>query len=256
MSLIVNGTEIENVIYNGTELTELVFNGVKVWEKILVDQLSKLIDGTITEVTAEDLQGITTIGNYAFANCLLLKTVSLPNSVTIIEMYAFQNCKSLIKAQISNNLTTIGNYAFSECTFLSELTIPNSVTSIGNSAFYSCSALTTVTIPNSVISIGDSAFTGCMGLTEITIPSSVKKIGNKVFTSSGITALALSTIRFEQPSGMVVSLPTAGSESGMLYFKNARAITVYTDNETIKNYDWAADNVTATILHLDGSAWA
>ena len=36
----------------------------------------------------------------------------------------------------------------------------------------------------------------------------------------------------------------------MAYNKDSRALTIYTDNEYIKNYNWAADNATVTIYPL------
>lgn len=59
-----------------------------------------------------------------------------------------------------------------------------------------------------------------------------------------------SVVRFLTPANKNVFI-----QEKFAYYKSAKSITVYTDNETIKNYDWASDNVTATIYHLDGSAW-
>ena len=70
------------------------------------------VDGSLTEVTAEMLDVITSIGNSAFQYCTSLASITIPSSVT-----------------------SIGNYAFSNCSSLASITIPNSVTSIGNSAF-------------------------------------------------------------------------------------------------------------------------
>ena len=134
----------------------------------------------------------------------------------------------------------------------SEIIIPNDVVKIGENAFQLYSNLKNITLPNSITSIGKYAFYGCSGLTSITIPSSVTSIENSAFNNCS----NLTTVTFNQPNGMTVSLPTAGSGSGMLYNKTAREVTIYTDNETIKNYDWATDNVTPTFYHLDGTAWA
>ena len=153
---------------------------------------------------------------------------------------------------IPNDVVKIGENAFQLYSNLKNITLPNSITSIGKYAFYGCSGLTSITLPNSITSIGKYAFYGCSGLTSITIPSSVTSIENSAFNNCS----NLTTVTFNQPNGMTVSLPTAGSGSGMLYNKTAREVTIYTDNETIKNYDWATDNVTPTFYHLDGTAWA
>lgn len=84
----------------------------------------------------------------------------------------------------------------------------------------------------------------------LTIPNHIKYIGKVAFGG-----VSWESLTFEHSNTDDIVLPEAGDGSGMLYGKNARTTTIYTDNETIKNYDYAADNITATILHLDGSAW-
>lgn len=62
-------------------------------------------------------------------------------------------------------------------------------------------------------------------------------------------------LRFNTPADVQVEMPQAGNGTGVTYYKTAREFTIYTDNPTIKNYDWATDNVTPTFYHLDGTAW-
>lgn len=54
-----------------------------------------LVDRSITELTADMLQGITTIGDSAFYNCTSLASITIPNSVTSIGQSAFYGCSSL-----------------------------------------------------------------------------------------------------------------------------------------------------------------
>ena len=89
-------------------------------------------------------------------------------SVTSIGDYAFAECSSLTSITIPNSVTSIGEYAFDGCSSLTSITIPNSVTSIGEGAFFDCSSLTSITIPNSVTSIGTWAFRECSSLDTIT----------------------------------------------------------------------------------------
>jgi hypothetical protein len=102
--------------------------------------------------------------------------------------------------------------------------------------------------------IGKCAFYCCTALTVITIPSSVTSIGTLIFANPN-GAMNITDAYFLQASGMEVTLPTAGSGSGMFYVKTARTMNVHTDNETIKNYGWATDNITPTFYHLDGTPW-
>ena len=80
------------------------------------------VDGSLTTIKAEDLDGVTKIKNSAFYNCTSLTSVTLPSSVT-----------------------SIGDLAFNYCTSLTSVTLPSSVTKIGYYAVYNCSSLTSIT---------------------------------------------------------------------------------------------------------------
>lgn len=160
---------------------------------------------------------------------------------------------------LAPNLTgTSSNYT--------EATIPNGTRLMASNLFGSLynngvqhlfTALATINLPtdNILEEIPDRFCEMCSALTYISpIPASVKRIGEEAFAyNSG--SMGLTTMTFNQPAGMYVELPSAGNGTGMLYVKTAREMTIYTDNEYIKNYNYSADNITATILHLDGSAW-
>ena len=88
-------------------------------------------------------------------------------SVTSIGDYTFALCTGLTSVTIPNSVTSIGKETFALCSGLTSVTIPNSVTSIGGSAFYECSGLTSVTIGNSVTSIGEEAFAYCPKLFSV-----------------------------------------------------------------------------------------
>ena len=126
-------------------------------------------------------EGVTSIGDWAFANCTSLISIAIPKSVTSIGDCAFYGCMSLTNLTIPYGVTSIGRNVFSDCTGLTNLTIPESVTSIGEFAFSGCTALKSLKIPESVTSIGDGAFSCCENLTDITIPQSVTSIGDRIF---------------------------------------------------------------------------
>ena len=137
-------------------------------------------------------QRITTIGSYAFYNCSLLSSITIPDTVTIIGSGAFSKCTSLETITLPESVTMIGERTLSFCSSLTSITIPNSVTVIGESAFHKCSSLTSITIPNSVTAIGNGAFWNCSSLTSITIPDGVTTIGADAFDScSSLTSITI-----------------------------------------------------------------
>ena len=94
------------------------------------------------------LQGVESIGDYAFEGCENLINITIPDSVTSI-MGAFKGCSSLINITIPNSVTSIGGSAFECCSSLTSITIPDSVTSIGDDAFYKCDSLSVLCKSNS-----------------------------------------------------------------------------------------------------------
>ena len=126
-------------------------------------------------------QGIEIIGNYAFAKCDSLTSISIPNTVTDIGGRAFNNCCSLTSISIPDSVIRIEYSAFSDCSSLTSISIPNSVTSIGGMAFVDCISLTSISIPDTVTNIGVMTFVRCSSLTDIFIPDSVTNIGKQAF---------------------------------------------------------------------------
>ena len=112
--------------------------------------------------------GVTSIGNAAFAACHRLTNVTIPDSVTSIGNSAFSGCVSMASIVIPNKVTEIKNVTFQDCRKLTTITIPDSVTTIGDGVFRECTALIDVTIPKNVTKIGDYAFAACESLERIT----------------------------------------------------------------------------------------
>lgn len=121
-------------------------------------------------------EGVTTIGNYAFADF----TDDIGSSITL-----------------PSTLTSIGDYAFfwafnqSPVSGPTEMVIPSGVTYIGRSAFGVCVSLKKVVIQNPDTVYGLSAFSGCKNLTEVILPEGMKTIPMGFLDSSGITSIHL-----------------------------------------------------------------
>lgn len=132
--------------------------------------------------------GVTYIGNYAFAHCTGLTSVTIPNSVVCIGSGAFYGCSGLTSATIGNGITEIGGYAFGNCSSLLSASIPDGVTNLGDGAFNACASLTSIYIGTGVASIGPNTFTGCNSLTSISIGHSTE-VDYYTFQSSNISEI-------------------------------------------------------------------
>ena len=146
---------------------------------------------TLSRIVVPD--GVTSIGEMAFANCENLISVEIPSSVISIGSSAFSNCSGLTSIEIPSSVTIIGEKAFLGCNNITTATIPtqaissipkynltsvviNGGTSIGSYAFEDCSSLKSIEISDSVTSIGYNAFYGCSSLTGVYITGIVTSI--------------------------------------------------------------------------------
>lgn len=98
--------------------------------------------------SAENLENahiadVSSIGEYAFSGCGMLKSVDL-HYASSIGSNAFARCVSLHNVALSEQLTEIKSYTFDGCTALEEITIPASVNKIETMAFKGCTNLRTL----------------------------------------------------------------------------------------------------------------
>ena len=136
-----------------------------------------------TETSYAIPEGVTDVGDSAFAYCDFLTAVTIPKSVTGINNAAFSDCSALRSVTVPHGVTVISYSAFSCCTSLESVTIPSSVTRIESVAFAGCEALTSITIPHGVTDIDFHAFGDCNSLTSVTIPRSVTRIDDEAFSN-------------------------------------------------------------------------
>ncbi len=122
---------------------------------------------------------ITEIGDYAFVGCSELSKISIPNSTKKIGSHAFEGCESLCDVTLWN-AGSIGEYAFAGCVSLSDIRIPTDTSVIGAHAFEKCTGLVSLSIWDAK-KIEEYAFAGCTGLTEISVPSETEIIGAHAF---------------------------------------------------------------------------
>ena len=166
-------TEIGNEAFACcNNLTDIRYNGTKQqWDKIKkgeywfryvctrsvhcsdgdVELPDHLIEGTVYKSCLTLLDddyiipdGVTEIGERAFAYCYKLSSVVMPDSVTKIGNAAFRFCHSLKSVKIPDSVATIEEHAFAVCPSLESIELPDSVTEIGDKLFYNSFKLTDI----------------------------------------------------------------------------------------------------------------
>ena len=217
-------------------------------------------------------EGLTTISTGCFQNCISLNNVVLPSTVTLMNQHIFSNCSRLSNVNSSkvpwdckltgrmfdgtaladntDGLLLFANdkIALQYCNrnYEPEVYIPETVKRVAPQCFYFYSSNTggieSIAIPKSVMYLETSSFAHQPLLSTVDIGENVSKIKDYAFD----TCDSLSTLIFRQPSDFKLTIGDSA-----FYTKSAtKNITIYTDNEIVKKYDWKSKNYNATIYPL------
>ncbi len=151
--------------------------------------------------SAELGDGVTAIGQGAFAYCTTLSNVNMTNNdITNIGQGAFEGCALLTSFNLGTKITNVAANLFDGCASLASITIPDSVISIGAYAFRGC-ALTSITLGENLTSLGEGAFADCKSVTEINYRSA--NLGNVSETASIFSSVGAET------SGVTLTIDSA-----------------------------------------------
>ena len=160
------------------------------------------------------------LADKAFAECMSLAAITIPNKLARIGSLAFFCCAGLESIAVEEGNTVyhstgnclietatgvlvagcknsvipddgsvkiIGDAAFSRRAGLSEIALPEGVTEIGASAFYLCEGLLQIALPATLERIDEHAFEDCTFLTTITFAGSIEQWNAIGFDSAGYT---------------------------------------------------------------------
>ena len=124
---------------------------------------------------------IISVGEYAFASCVSLKEIIIPDGSDIGE-YAFADCNSLVSVTIGEQVS-IAAHAFDSCESLQSVSIGNQ-TVLGDYSFYDCQNLKHVYFLDDAVSIGDYAFANCVRLVDLQYPIILNQLGSFVLENA------------------------------------------------------------------------
>ena len=139
---------------------------------------TKLVKYTGNDADIIIPDGITEIGERAFAGNDKIVSVKMPDSVVKIESNAFNKCTKLKTVEFSRNLEEIGYEAFCRCKALKEIELPDTIRYLGGAAFASCDKLRSIRCESKVFEPGSDPFSS---YDEKTPPALIDKDGFLIF---------------------------------------------------------------------------
>ena len=186
---------LKNVeLMNATNVPDAYFHNIRYVENVTLNE------------------GITSIGDNAFALCVNLRNVNLPNTVTSIGENGFANCSLLENVDLPSGLTSLGEKAFYNCERITNVVLPRGLNNLPNSVFEGCNSLKSIVIPENIKTIGDRAFAGCYALAAVAFNGELTSLGSEAFES----CYALS----------VINLPNVTDSLGNGVLKNCAGLKV------------------------------
>ena len=160
----------------------------------------------LTNVNANTLSNLVSVGNYGFLLTKIYGVLNLPR-LSSLASQAFDRCQRLTGIECLGTLSSIPNNKVFYGTGITYAKIPYECTNIGNSAFQGCSSLTSITQYNKslndyeegetptftniqrVTNIGIAAFYDCRLLTiSLNLPNLVN-LGRQAFMNSNVSSI-------------------------------------------------------------------
>jgi len=170
-------------LYNTTGVREHTFEGGWGYITYEGDQITAMpntLRGTpIGEVYMPDT--VTTISNYAFNNCSLLRTSPLPVNLRSLGTASFRGCDKLTLSELPDTLRTILPAAFDGCSSITVSALPEGLTTLREQAFRGCSLITISSLPAALTSVSSDTFDGCSSIPSMHLPPNLVTINARAF---------------------------------------------------------------------------
>lgn len=185
--------------------------------------------------------GVTSIGNNAFANCYNAAAVTIPDSVKAIGSSAFDSCSKLKQISIPGGVREIKYGTFRYCTGLENIVIPDGIELIDEYAFSNCTSLKSVNIPAAVTELYTSAFDHCDSLSGIDVDennSYFSSVDGVLFSKSKSTLLCCPS-GMETDSYQIPDYVTSLAGGAFKYCSGLTSITVPDSVRSMGGYAFA-----------------
>ncbi len=194
-----------NYDYNGygfyNETTQASYNyyGYQTTDTTEVTTMSTEVNEGITV----DHSGLVSIMQHAFDGCVVLESITVPDSLVYLGNYAINDTPYYTQRAEKLENVTLGSvfykyfpeytysYQYNENTAQYEQVVntfdeevPEGIVSISSNAFSDIEGLSSVTFPESLRTIYDKAFYNCTDLAEVNANEGIQYVGEGAFTNT------------------------------------------------------------------------
>ena len=186
---------LEVLDLSATTLTELPTRALAFYSSMGLSD-----NKTLKEVILPD--GLTTIGNSAFAMCKALYKLNIPSTVTTLGRWILEGAgltsfmipdgatlsestfygSSIAEIRIPTTVTEIPAYCFSNCRNLEHIFLHDDISNIGDETFFNCYALKSFTAPRNLTVLNNALFYNCESLSRVTLHDGITEFGTECFT--------------------------------------------------------------------------
>lgn len=211
----------------------------------------RALTGVYFAAPTDGVSAVSSIGDYAFADCPYLIHFRFPGNLTTIGASAFQGDSSLVRAILPSGVTTLGPSAFMDCYSIGLVYFPSSVTTVGAYAFRGClkaqAYFNNASVPSGFAENWDYA--GPSYVTPSTAPSKTAPNLYKVFNKTNLNIVnpfiyVKTNVNEADPNYNITIIAYVGSEN------TAANKSVSLDiPDTLPDPDYLQDDGTSTYNH-------
>lgn len=181
---------LSSIAYNAFDGTSWLASRVD--PCVVINGILYKYNGNSVTASLHIYNGVTSIGERAFAGNTALRRVYIPQSVTNIGESAFENSyvEEVVLYAGGSNVSYIQDRAFYNAKFLYEidLTLAKNLAYIGKYAFAKCSMLKSIEIPGETVTISEHAFENS-GLNKVSFAKGSKLTSISAYAFSGCSSL-------------------------------------------------------------------